>query len=45
MGNPNLSDLDKITVGVFKKSNKLMKNVQNNALFEFQSDCLTYGSD
>ena len=35
VGNQNISDLDKITVGVVKKALKLMKN----GIFDFQSDC------
>jgi hypothetical protein len=45
VGHHNISDLDKITVNLVKKALKLMKNGKNDAIFDFESDCLTCGSE
>ena len=45
VGQHNIFDLEKITVNLVKKALKLMKDGKNDAIFDFQSDCLTCGSE
>ena len=45
VGNHSIGDHNKITVNVVKKALKLMKSGKNDAIFDFQSDCLSCGSE
>ena len=45
VGQDSITDVNRITVNIVKKALKLMKNGKNDAIFDFQSDCLTCGSE
>ena len=43
--NDSIADLDKLNISVVKKALKLMKSGKNDAIFDFQSDCITCESE
>ena len=45
VGQEIIADLEKLNVSVVKKALKLMKSGKNDAIFDFQSDCLTCESE
>ena len=45
VGQDSITDVNRITVNIVMKALKLMKNGKNDSIFDFQSDCLTCGSE
>ena len=45
VGQQCITDVNRITVDIVKKALKSMKNGKSDAIFDFQSDCLTAGPD